>query len=201
MSPLSMPAPARRGRPRDASRDDVLRRAALEVLAEVGYRAMTMDAVAARARAGKATIYRRWPSKLDLVVDSCAHSAQDATPVPDTGSVAGDLREVVGRAAELMSGPVGRAAQALLGELPHEPELAEAFRGTVLAGQQSVVDTVLRRAVQRGQVPGTAPLDQVAELTSAVLAHRAMLTGRRLDPAFLDGLVDEVLLPLLGGVS
>src|SRR5687768_10063074 len=82
-----------RGRPRDASRDDALRQAALEVMAEVGYRALTMDAVAARARAGKATIYRRWESKLDLVIDTCTQLATQNLAAPDTGSLAGDLRE------------------------------------------------------------------------------------------------------------
>src|SRR5690606_804783 len=65
------PAGAGRGRTRDASRDAALRQAGMELVAEVGYRARTMDAVAAHARAGKATIYRRWDSKLDLIIDTC----------------------------------------------------------------------------------------------------------------------------------
>ncbi|MGI9064677.1 MAG: TetR/AcrR family transcriptional regulator [Pseudonocardiaceae bacterium] len=187
----------RRGRPRDATRDDALRRATLEMLAEVGYRALTMDAVAARARAGKATIYRRWDSKGALVVDAFAREAQRSVPVPDTGSVAGDLREHLDATARLLAGPVGRAAQALVGELPHEPELAAAFRASFVTGQRCAVDAVLRRAAERGEIRSDAPVAAVAEITGAALTHRSMLSGQQLDGPFLDGLVDRVLLPLL----
>ncbi len=188
---------SRRGRPRDGTRDDALRSATLDVLAEMGYRALTMDAVAKRARAGKATIYRRWNSKLHLVVDAFAREAQRSVPVPDTGNVAGDLREYLDAAARLLDGPVGRAAQALVGELSHEPELAAAFRASFLTGQRCAIDAVLRRAAERGEIRSDAPVATVAEITGAALAHRSMLSGQQLDGPFLDGLVDRVLLPLL----
>lgn len=146
-----------RGRPRDASRDDALRQAALEVMAEVGYRALTMDAVAARARAGKATIYRRWESKLDLVIDTCTQLATQNLAAPDTGSLAGDLREFLSSFAAFLSGPIGKAAQALVGELPHEPELAAAFRETFLISQRDVLRGILDRAAERGELKADAP--------------------------------------------
>ena len=134
-----------RGRPRDASRDDALRQAAIAVMAEVGYRALTMDAVAARARAGKATIYRRWDSKLDLVIDSCNQLVSEHITEPDTGSMHGDLREFLMAFAKFLSGPSGKAAQALVGELPHEPELAKAFRSTFLMSQRDTLKRILER--------------------------------------------------------
>src|SRR5690606_41931488 len=82
------PAGAARGRPRDASRDAALRQAAMELLGEVGYRALTMDAVSAHARAGEATIYRRWDSTLDLIIDFCHQLVQAQLPVPHTGAPA-----------------------------------------------------------------------------------------------------------------
>src|SRR5690242_17158347 len=85
----------RGGRSRDASRDDVLRRAALDLVTEIGYDRMTMDAVAARAGAGKATVYRRWSSKAELVGDALAHEHGDGE-VPDTGSLRGDLAALSG---------------------------------------------------------------------------------------------------------
>ncbi|KAA2261256.1 TetR/AcrR family transcriptional regulator [Solihabitans fulvus] len=190
-----------RGRPRDASRDDALRKAALEVMAEVGYRALTMDAVAAKARAGKATIYRRWESKLDLVIDTCAQLANQNLPSPDTGSLAGDLREFLRTFAAFLSGPIGKAAQALVGELPHEPELAAAFRETFLISQRDVLRGILDRATTRGEVRADAPRGMVVELAGAALTYRLMLTGDPLDVPFVDRVVDQVLLPLVGQPS
>src|SRR3712207_9240031 len=86
---------ARGGRPRDPSRDGVIRAAILRLLAEVGYGALTMDAVAAEAGVGKATIYRRWRTKQDLVADTITE-LNDRTVVPaDTGSLEGDRKSVV----------------------------------------------------------------------------------------------------------
>jgi AcrR family transcriptional regulator len=186
-----------RGRPRDASRDDALREAALSVLADVGYRALTMDAVAATARAGKATIYRRWDSKLDLVIDSCNQLVSENIPEPDTGSLAGDLREFLQAFATFLSGPAGKAAQALVGEIPHEPELAEAFRKSFLRAQRDVLRAVLDRAALRGEVADDAPKGMAVELAGAALTYRLMLTGDPLDGAFVDKFVDQVLVPLL----
>jgi AcrR family transcriptional regulator len=186
-----------RGRPRDASRDEALREAALSVLAEVGYRALTMDAVAATARAGKATIYRRWDSKLDLVIDSCNQLVSENIPEPDTGSLAGDLREFLLSFAMFLSGPAGKAAQALVGEIPHEPELAEAFRKSFLRSQRDVLRAVLERAGARGEVDEDAPKGMAVELAGAALNYRLMVTGDPLDAAFVDRLVDQVLVPLL----
>jgi AcrR family transcriptional regulator len=171
--------------------------AALSVLAEVGYRALTMDAVAATARAGKATIYRRWDSKLDLVIDSCNQLVSEHIPAPDTGSLAGDLREFLAAFATFLSGPAGKAAQALVGELPHEPELAEAFRKSFLRSQRDVLRAVLERATARREVDEEAPKGMAVELAGAALIYRLMLTGDPLDEQFVDRLVDDVLLPLL----
>lgn len=189
--------PPARGRPRDASRDAALRTAAMEVLAEVGYRALTMDAVAARARAGKATIYRRWESKLDLVIDTCTQLVQRNIPEPDSGSVEGDLREFLSAFASLLSGPVGKAAQALVGELPHEPELAAAFRASFLLPQRDMLRRIIERGIQRGEIRTEAPLDTVVELAGAGLIYRLMISGEPLDTRFVERLLDEALLPLL----
>ena len=188
---------ASRGRPRDAPRDEALRQAALEVIAEVGYRALTMDAVAAKARAGKAPIYRRWESKLDLVIDTVNQLVHQNIPEPDTGSLAGDLREFLSAFAAFLSGPTGKAAQALVGEIPHEPELASAFRETFLVAQRDVLRGILDRGTARGEVRLDAPRGMAVELAGAALTYRLMLTGDPLDATFVDRLVDQVLLPLL----
>lgn len=186
-----------RGRPRDATRDAALRNAALEVLAEVGYRALTMDAVAAHARAGKATIYRRWESKLELVIDTCTQLVQRNIPEPDHGSIERDLGEFLSAFATFLSGPIGKAAQALVGELPHEPELAAAFRESFLLPQRDMLRRLIDRGIERGEIRDAAPVDTVVELAGAALIHRLMLTGEPLDQRFVDRLLYDALLPLL----
>src|SRR3982751_1451333 len=101
--------PSRGGRPRDPSRDGGVRRAILRLLADVGYGALTMDAVAAEAGVGKATIYRRWRTKQDLVVDTIADLNRDEAAAPDTGSLEEDLRTLLHRLAAVINGPVGSA--------------------------------------------------------------------------------------------
>ncbi len=169
----------------------------MEVLADVGYRALTMDAVAARARAGKATIYRRWESKLDLVIDTCNELVQRNIPEPDLGSVPADLGEFLRAFAAFLTGPVGKAAQALVGELPHERELADAFRESFLLPQRNVLRRIVERGIERGEITPQAPTDTVVELAGAALLHRLMLTGEPLDNRFVDRLLHDALLPLL----
>lgn len=195
--PAARSASPQRGRPRDVSRDAALRDAALEVMAEVGYRSLTMDAVAARARAGKATIYRRWESKIDLIVDVCNQLVQRNVPEPDHGSIETDLHEFLGAFAAFLTGPVGKAAQALVGELPHEPELAAAFRESFLLPQRGILRRVIGRGVERGEIRPDAPVDTVVELAGASLIYRLMLSGEPLDQRFVDRLLHEALLPLL----
>lgn len=189
--------PPSRGRPRDASRDAALRSAAMDVMAEVGYRALTMDAVAARARAGKATIYRRWESKLDLVIDTCTQLVQRNIPEPDHGAIDRDLHDFLSAFAAFLTGPSGQAAQALVGELPHEPELAAAFRQSFLLPQRDILRTIIERGVDRGEVRADAAVDTVVELAGAALIHRLMLTGEPLDNDFVDRVLNQALLPLL----
>lgn len=194
MSTLQVPA---RGRPRDTTRDDALRAAALEVLAEVGYRALTMDAVAAKAKAGKATIYRRWDSKLHLVIDACHMLAARVIGEPDSGSVREDLVQFLLSFARLLTGPTGRAAHALVSELPHEPELARRFREAFLVPHRATMLRLLERGIARGEVDPAAPHEMVVELSGATLTHRRMINGEPLDDAFVTRLVDDALLPLL----
>src|SRR4029450_1434343 len=103
------PRSSRGGRPRDPSRDGVIRAAILQLLAEVGYGALTMDAVASEAGVGKATIYRRWRTKQDPVVDPISDLNRDEAAPPDTGSLEGDLRAMMRQMVAMISGPTGAA--------------------------------------------------------------------------------------------
>jgi AcrR family transcriptional regulator len=197
LSTTEIPRPSRGGRPRDPSRDGVIRAAILRLLADVGYGALTMDAVASEAGVGKATIYRRWRTKQDLVVDTISDlNRAEATP-PDTGSVESDLREMMHQMVALIAGPTGAATLSLLSTMPHQPALAEAFRDGPLAVWRQSYDAIWERAEQRGEVRAGLSRSIVAESTSALLVQRWLLTGEPVDDAYADEVLETVVLPLV----
>jgi AcrR family transcriptional regulator len=189
--------PSRGGRPRDPSRDGVIRAAILRLLADVGYGALTMDAVASEAGVGKATIYRRWRTKQDLVVDTISDlNRAEATP-PDTGSLEGDLRLMLRSLVAVITGPTGAATLSLLSTVPHQPALAEAFRRGPLSVWRHSFGQIWDRAEQRGEIrPGIAGT-AAAETTSSLLVQRWLLTGEPVDEAYADEVLNTVVLPLI----
>jgi len=193
---LQETAPNRGGRPRDPSRDCAIRGAILRLLGEVGYNALTMDAVAAEAGVGKATIYRRWRTKSDLVVDTINEMQQADFAVPDTGDLTEDLRVLLRALVTEVTGPTGSAALSLLSALPHQPALAEAFRGGPLAGWRSALGQVWERAEARGEVREGVAHTAVAQAASALVVQRWLLTGEPLDEAYVDDVLETVVVPL-----
>jgi AcrR family transcriptional regulator len=193
--------PSRGGRPRDPSRDSVIRAAILRLLADVGYGALTMDAVASEAGVGKATIYRRWRTKQDLVVDTISDLNRVEAMAPDTGSLEGDLRAIMRQMVAMITGPTGAATLSLLSTIPHQPALAQAFQEGPLAVWRQSFDDIWARAEQRGEIrPGLAN-SVIAETTSALLVQRWLLTGRPVDEAFADEVLETVVLPLIRNVA
>jgi AcrR family transcriptional regulator len=189
--------PSRGGRPRDPSRDGVIRAAILRLLGEVGYGALTMDAVASEAGVGKATIYRRWRTKEELVVDTVSElNAVEAEPV-DTGSVEGDLRALMHAMVALVNSPAGAATQALLSSMQHQPALAQAFRDGPLAVWHLAFDQMWERGEQRGEVRPGLSRSLVAEAIGAPIVQRWLVNGEPVDDEFADAVVDQVALPLL----
>ena len=197
MTTTEMPRPSRGGRPRDPSRDGVIRAAILRLLADVGYGALTMDAVASEAGVGKATIYRRWRTKQDLVVDTISDLNRAEASAPDTGSLEGDLRQMLRSLVSVINGPTGAATLSLLSTVPHQPALAEAFQNGPLAVWRQSFEEIWARAEQRGEVRPGVGGSVAAETTSALLVQRWLLTGRPVDDAFADEVIDTVVLPLI----
>lgn len=188
---------SRGGRSLDSSRDDALMQAALELVAEVGYDRLTIDAVAARARAGKATVYRRWPSKAELVAEACACVAFKLEP-PDTGSIRTDLIAI----AEHMwikSGPVSHAVvmAGLMSAVLANPELRQAAQNTTRA-PKSVVVRVIQAAVERGEIPEPDDLELLSMVMPGMSMVNFVKTGAAPDAHFIETVVDRILLPSLG---
>lgn len=178
----------------DSSRDLALREAALALLGEVGYDRLTMDAVAARAGAAKTTIYRRWPSKAELVVDAL-HSLKGAHDVPDTGSLREDLHAL---AADIVGAKnnVGALTVGLVNALSHDAELRQAFQHTFVTPRLAAFRTLFERAVARGEMSPGRDLDLLARLFSALGLQHLVLSGTLPDVAWARHTVDEVILPL-----
>ncbi|MDK3258250.1 TetR/AcrR family transcriptional regulator [Blastococcus capsensis] len=188
---------SRGGRPRDPSRDGVIRAAILRLLADVGYGALTMDAVAAEAGVGKATIYRRWRTKQDLVVDTISDLNREEVPTPDTGSLEGDLRQIMHAFVGVVNGPTGAATLSLLSTMPRQPALAEAFRNGPLTVWRQSFEQVWQNAEARGEIDPSFRTSVAAESISALVVQRWLLTGRPVDEAYADEVLDTVVLPLV----
>ena len=189
--------PGRGGRPRDPSRDGAIRSAILAVLAESGYAGLTMDAVAASAGVGKATIYRRWRTKSDLVADAVAELSAVSVTLPDTGSVEGDLRRLLHGLVSAVNGPLGAAALSLMSALPHEPALRDAFRSGPVELWSDMYRQVWSRAVERGEVDDSVPGSAVSSSASAPILQRWLFSSEPVTEAYADEVLTEVVLPLL----
>jgi AcrR family transcriptional regulator len=175
----------------------VIRAAILEVLAQDGYAGLTMDAVATAAGVGKATIYRRWRTKSDLVADAVADLSEQQFAVPDTGKFEDDLRLLLRALVQVVNGPLGAATLALLSALPHEPELREAFRSGPMGQMSEAFRQVWTRAVERGEVPADVLGSAVASSASSPILQRWLFSAQPVDEAFADEVLDDVVLPLI----
>jgi AcrR family transcriptional regulator len=180
----------------DPSRDAAIVAAVVEVLGRTGCAGLTMDAVALAAGVGKATIYRRWSSKAELLLSVLDVIGTPLLRLPDTGTLRGDLVAVLTEALELFGGPSGRAVRSLLGAIIDDPTLHEGRR-LPLANWDETWAAVLARAVERGEITAEAASSVAAEVGPAVLAARWLVTGLPLDDAVVTELVDRVVLPLL----
>ena len=184
-----------RGRALDASRDVVLRDTALELLAEIGYDRLTMDAVAARAHASKSTIYRRWPDKAALVVDAL-HCHKGTQEVPDTGSLTGDLSAICQWSLNKENRSEARLMLGLITSLANDEQLRDAFQERIVEPRTRLLRDVFARAVDRGEISRDRNIDMLATLYPAMLFRRLMVTGELPDQQFARDVMNDIILPL-----
>jgi AcrR family transcriptional regulator len=179
------------GRPRSEEAHQAILDATLDLLAEVGFSALTVEGVAQRAGVGKATIYRRWPSKLPLVVE--AFGGLPKLEAADTGDLAGDLKTMLRSYLQLFNTtPLGTVLPSLAGERGHNPRLSQLFDPVLKDRRRPLID-VLRRGVERGELPPELDLDLAADLVVGPIAVRLFFTGSRLSPRMVGPLVDLAL--------
>jgi AcrR family transcriptional regulator len=168
-------APARgRGRPRSAEAHQAILGATLTLLDEVGYRALTIEAVAARAGVGKTTIYRRWPSKLELVVEAVAEM-RPPLPTEDTGSLQGDfLAFQRGQISRVAAGPMPRIAPRLLAESVSDRELHEAVQRELIDPIRTAIGEVLQRGVDRGELRADLDVELATDVVHGTVVYRIL---------------------------
>lgn len=177
-------------------REVAILRAAYDLLAETGYEGLRLDAVAARAKASKATLYRHWSGKAQLVVEAVKCCKGSPMEPVDTGSLRGDLSAVMSEFAEAIAGEDGPLLAALLMAIRTDEELAREFRQQYET-KRELGEQVCGRAVERGELPAMPDPDLLDEIASPMLFMRSVVFGEQLDEAFLAHIVDDILIPAL----
>ncbi len=190
-------------RKRGVALEDAIREAAFAELTAVGYTAFSVEGVAARARTGKASIYRRWPTKQELVMDAlCA-----GLPTPEQCGITPDIDDSVTTAAALhgvaraiaavITSPSGDAMRAIKCEAMSDPELAQLVDERFQAPRRAALLALLRRGVERGEVRPDAATQLVADVIPAVLTHRVILQREPLTERDVTAIIDQIFIPLV----
>jgi len=188
------PAASRRpGRPRDARADDAILDAAVEILAEQGPSGFTVDAVAARAGVGKATIYRRWSSRGALLLDTAHHRIGLEVDDPDTGTVAGDMVvTLVDLGRKLRETHAGRVLPVVMSEAAINPEMRPILAGFV-ADRRRLPTAIIERAVARGELPRDTDVQLLLDVLGGTVFFRVLLSDSPVDEPVIRRLVERVL--------
>ena len=182
-------------------REAELYEAVLDLLREVGYDALTMDAVAARTKSSKATLYRQWGGKAELVAKAVRHTKPGGVGLSeiDTGSLRGDLHALTLRSDDCTMEQNSALMRGLAMAIHGNPDLLKAFKEHLIGPEMAEFRTVLQRAVDRGEVrPDNPAIDFVMHMMIGGFAARSMIDEQPPTQAFLLSYIDAVVLPALG---
>jgi len=186
------------GRPRSEASHQAIIRATLELLIDVGYGALTMEAVRTHAGVGKATVYRRWASKAELVRDAIVFLHEEFE-TPDTGSLRGDYDALAGAVrASASRGGAAMLMPRLLGESVHDPELFAIFRANLVEPRRAALRTVLERAVARREIREGIDPELMVDLFAGPAVYRLLITGGDMSQMFT---VDAQMDALMNGLA
>jgi AcrR family transcriptional regulator len=183
-----------RGRPRSQEADRAILTATADLLASRGLAAISIEEIAARAGVGKATIYRRWPSKGLLALDAFVASFQAQQPLPDTGTLRGDMIAALTLWVRAVTETaMGAMLTGLIAEAQHDPSLRAAWRERVLEPLRSQHRIMLDRAMARGEIAATVDREVVLDLFFGAAQHRLLLGHLPLSGDFIAEVVDVIL--------
>jgi AcrR family transcriptional regulator len=193
----SISDPVKTSPKRGEARSRAILDATIELLAEVGYDRMTMDMVAARAKASKATIYRRWLDKTALVLDALRRLGSMTPDLVDTGSLRGDLELYVRESAAATTGITGSLVVGLLAVASRDRELAALLSQRFHEEQLPAIGALVDRARERHEVGPNADAALIGEVLPGIMLMHLLVLGLPADEAFIHRLVDDVLIPVL----
>jgi AcrR family transcriptional regulator len=188
------------GRKRDHTLDTRIIEAAIETLSDVGFDVMTMDMVAARAKAGKATVYRRWTSKAELVRDALiwmSRSSVDLDRLPDTGSLRGDLLAVLKPYSKDFGERKLRVLSGLGSFFSEHRKFAEEATAGIYEPWIAVNRALMQRAIERGELAANADIDLACQVIISMTSHRTLTQSKPFDKRFYSALLDNILIPAL----
>jgi AcrR family transcriptional regulator len=193
--PTASGAGPRRGRPRSQERERDILAAAVVALVEEGYDAMTMEGVAAAAGAGKATIYRRWKSKAELVVDAIREHVAFDIELVDTGDIRADMHAFLVQLRNRMLGPDGRLLATFMAERLRHPALAEMFDRRFVSEKRVTLRGMVQRAVAGGDLPADTDVDLLVDVGKAIMVHEFTQHGGKLRRDLPERIVRQFLPP------
>ena len=197
----AMEQPARKiGRKRDPARDVIILEAAIDVLAEVGFDSMTMDMVAARAKAGKATVYRRWASKADMVRDALLlmnRKSLELDKLPDTGTLRGDLIAMLKPQSVQARERKYRVIAGLGSFFSQHPDFADIGKAGLYEPWTIANRTLMQRAVHRGEFPANADVETACLVAVSMAAFRGVIQSKPMDKRFFTEMIDSAIIPIL----
>ncbi len=168
--------------------------ATLEVLADVGYDRLTMDAVATRAKASKATLYRRWNGKVSLVIDALLTTKQTPT-APDTGSLRGDLIASFCGLGGLTDERTVSTFASVITAISRDRDFAEAFRREVIGPKTAASRMLFERARERGELREGVDIELLAPALAGIMLHRLYVMGEQPDEQTITRVIDQIILP------
>jgi AcrR family transcriptional regulator len=187
------PAAGARERRRSARSHEAILAATTRLLTEDGYGQLTIEGVAARAGVGKATVYRWWPSKAALAIEAMSRSLNGPPPA-ETGDLRQDLLDAVRRAIHLLArSPEGAVIPALAADLMRDPALAKQFREQILRPRRSLVAGIVRRAVDRGELPANVDIELLMDVYAGAVFYRVVVSGEPVDENLAEQLVGLLL--------
>ena len=156
-----------------------------------------MDRVAARARTSKAALYRRWPSRAELVLDACRWQGVTKLDPPDTGELRADVLSLLRQLSAKLASPLGGILRGLLAEMTRDEEFARLVRERIHTAGPHSIRLILTRAVARGEVEPRIPGSRRALVATDLLRNQFLLYGAPIDEEVLVDIVDDVYLPLV----
>ena len=189
-------APRTPGRPRSEKARKAVIQSTLALLNRVGFNELRVEAVASRAGVGKATIYRWWPNKAELVIDSFVWAVEEELRFPSVGPVLESIHEQMRRWAVIFRSPLGQIVATVIGAGQSDPEILQAFRAHWVEPRRIEARRLLRLAMENGEVRDDLDPDTVLDLLYGPLYVRLLLKHAPLDEDFVNT-VFEVVRPVL----